>query len=68
MPFASNASSRMYYEIYGEKTPLILLSGMGRDHSTWYPLIEQMQSRFQVILIDNLGVGQSQFLDRKSVV
>jgi 3-oxoadipate enol-lactonase len=49
----------LYYEEYGEGQPLLLISGLGQDHTVWYPILEHLKSSFRVILFDNRGVGQT---------
>jgi len=49
----------IFYSTCGEGEPLILLAGLGSDHTFWTPIIEPLSKRFQTILIDNRGVGQS---------
>lgn len=59
MPFLSINSAEIYYELHGQGHPLILISGFGCDHSFWLPLIEPLSKKFQVLLFDNRGSGQT---------
>ena len=59
MAFIENSEMRVYYEVHGDKAPLVLLSGMGRNHSVWSDYIEFLTEHFQIILIDNLGCGRT---------
>ncbi|MDN3504267.1 MAG: alpha/beta hydrolase [Rhabdochlamydiaceae bacterium] len=60
MPILKTSEFEIYYEVHGEnKPPLLLLSGMGRDHSVWDNYIQFLEPIFQVITIDNLGAGQT---------
>lgn len=43
------------YETYGQGSPLVLLHGFTGSKATWYPLIDQWQTSFQLILIDLPG-------------
>lgn len=49
----------MYYEIHGEGEPLVLIAGFSADHFSWYPVVEQLAQRYQIILLDNRGAGQT---------
>jgi len=43
----------------GSGPALLLLHGLGADHTTWEPVIDQLARRFTVIAPDLLGHGQS---------
>lgn len=43
----------------GSGPALLLLHGLGRDHTTWQPVIDSLARRFTVIAPDLLGHGQS---------
>lgn len=59
MPFAKLEKSQIYYEVHGDKQPLVLLAGLGRDHTQWLDFIEPLKSHFKLILIDNPPSGSS---------
>lgn len=50
----------LYYEIHGEGPPLLCLSGFTADHLSWTTVLERFKKHFQVILIDNRGIGSSE--------
>jgi pimeloyl-ACP methyl ester carboxylesterase len=56
MPFVENRGTKIYYEVYGEGHPLVLLHGFTGDLRRWKLALEKL---FQVILIDLRGHGQS---------
>lgn len=43
----------------GSGPAVLLLHGLGRDHSTWEPVIDALSRRYTVIAPDLLGHGQS---------
>lgn len=49
--------ANIYYEVYGEGHPLILISGYACDHQIWLPILNKLKKHFKVILFDNQGVG-----------
>lgn len=50
----------MHYEIYGSRGDFVLLiSGLGVDHTIFRLLIKQLSKTFQVIAFDNRGVGHT---------
>ncbi|MCF7806555.1 MAG: alpha/beta hydrolase [Simkaniaceae bacterium] len=57
--WASNDAYQVYYEVHGDKHPLVLLHGLARDHTSWYPFLDVLKQYYQVILIDHIGSGQS---------
>jgi pimeloyl-ACP methyl ester carboxylesterase len=50
---------RMYYEMYGEGRPLILLHGGTATLSSWYEHIPAYVSHFKTIAIDSRGHGKT---------
>lgn len=59
MPTLNVNDASMYYEIHGQGTPLVLISGYGCDHNVWLPLLDKLASLFKVIIFDNRGSGQT---------
>ncbi len=59
MPIVQAGGVDLYYEIHGEGTPLLLISGLGYDQRFWRYQIEALSPYFQVITFDNRGVGRS---------
>lgn len=49
----------MYYEVYGQGEPIVFIGGFTADHISWTALIEYLQDRYQLILFDNRGAGQT---------
>jgi 3-oxoadipate enol-lactonase len=49
----------MYYEIHGEGEPVVLIAGLNSDHSLYRGILPQLAERYQVIIFDNRGVGQT---------
>lgn len=49
----------MYYEIYGKGEPLVLVSGFSADHIQWGLILEHLTPHYQVIVLDNRGVGKT---------
>ncbi|MES2219205.1 MAG: alpha/beta hydrolase [Pseudomonadota bacterium] len=49
----------LYYETYGQGEPLIFISGFTCDHSMWEFVVPAFTHKYQVIIFDNRGSGQS---------
>jgi len=45
----------MYHEVHGEGRPLLLISGLGNDLSSWALQIPDLAKRYRVISFDNRG-------------
>jgi pimeloyl-ACP methyl ester carboxylesterase len=61
VPYANNAGVRIYYEAVGSGAPLVLLHGLGDSGAGWREsgLVERLQTRRRLILIDARGHGRS---------
>ncbi len=60
MPFAGAPDgARIYYETQGRGEPLLLIMGRGSDHFGWGPIASDFAARWQVIVYDQRGTGQS---------
>jgi 3-oxoadipate enol-lactonase len=59
MPFIKVKDLNMYFEIHGFGEPLILIAGLGVDHSIFNSSIKVLSQKFRVIVFDNRGVGST---------
>lgn len=59
MPKAKVNDIELYYEVHGGGTPLVLISGLGYSMWQWHLMVPYLEKYFQVITLDNRGVGQS---------
>jgi pimeloyl-ACP methyl ester carboxylesterase len=59
MSEAVNDGVRIAYEVKGEGEPLVFVHGLGYDRQGWGPLPALLAEDFQVVLLDNRGVGES---------
>ena len=50
---------KIYYEVLGEGEPICLIMGWGGSSVMWYRQREMLSKSYQVILIDNRGIGRS---------
>ncbi|MFN8490321.1 MAG: alpha/beta hydrolase [Caldilineaceae bacterium] len=57
--FADVNGLKMYYEIYGDGTPLILLHGFTDSTVVWHPFIDEFAKHFRIIVPDLRGHGRS---------
>jgi pimeloyl-ACP methyl ester carboxylesterase len=55
----SRDGTRIAYERGGEGPPLVLVHGTTSDHSTWEPVLPELQKHFTVYAIDRRGRGES---------
>jgi len=59
MPKIKVNDIEIYYESYGQGTPLVLITGFNGDHLLWQNVIETYAKNYQVIVFDNRGSGQT---------
>ena len=50
---------KLYYETLGKGEPLLLVGGRNSDHHIWNLIRKDFAKRFQVIVYDQRGTGQS---------
>ncbi len=59
MPHIRINNLKLYYEIYGQGKPLVLIGGYSANTLIWMPVIETFSKHFQCIVFDNRGAGIS---------
>lgn len=59
MPIVELTDNSLYYEVYGEGDPLILIHGLGSSCRDWELQIPSFSERFQTIALDLRGHGRS---------
>lgn len=57
--FATVNDMQMYYEVYGEGTPLVLLHGFADSALSWHPFIGEFAKHFRVIVPHLRGHGRT---------
>lgn len=55
----------IYYEIYGQGEPIIILNGIMMSTSSWGPLVDVFSKANKLILIDFLDQGQSDKMEEE---
>ena len=60
MPHAELGDRRIFYEEHGSGDPVLLVNGLGADHTAWALQTESLQESFRVVVFDNPGVGQTE--------
>lgn len=66
MPFIDFMAKKVYYEIYGEGKPLVLLNGIMMSTVSWQPFKETFSTHNQLILVDFLDQGRSDKMEGKN--
>jgi 3-oxoadipate enol-lactonase len=59
MPHAHIGGSDLHYVQHGAGDDLLLLCGLGDDHTAWDAQVAAFADRFRITVVDNRGVGQS---------
>ncbi|MCX5192541.1 alpha/beta hydrolase [Streptomyces sp. NBC_00249] len=60
MPLLHTAGPGLFYEVFGEGDPLVLVHGSWNDHTSWLPAVEaDVRASYRVIAYDRRGHGRS---------
>ena len=59
MTILSVNNANLFYEVHGTGEPVILIAGYGCNHLSWQPILDGLSEFFQVVILDNRGVGQT---------
>ncbi len=59
MPYLDHGESRLYFEVHGSGSPVVLLHGVGGNHASWFYQVAAWRADFTVVLIDARGFGKS---------
>ncbi len=68
MSFIDINSSKIYYQLIGEGTPIVFISGWTLSCDYWLPLVERLKKKYCCLLYDARGFGRSQPLSLESGV
>jgi pimeloyl-ACP methyl ester carboxylesterase len=49
----------MYYEFHGDGSPVVLIQGLGGNHTFWEPNLPQLVKRHRILLLDYRGAGDT---------
>src|SRR5512136_2791190 len=59
MPYANLGGISLYYETHGQGEALVLIPGMGADHSSWFRQLSAFKKHYRVITFDPRSIGKS---------
>lgn len=59
MPHFQSHDAAVHFQVLGTGAPLLLIAGTASDGASWGPLVPALSARYQLILIDNRGSGQT---------
>lgn len=59
MPKIAVNDISMYYEVHGQGEPIVFVAGFSVDHLLWEETAKRFSDKYQVILLDNRGAGQT---------
>jgi 3-oxoadipate enol-lactonase len=60
MPHAQINGANLWYEVRGQGEPILLHHGYTASRVNWMPVAERLDSRYQVILMESRGTGDSE--------
>ncbi len=61
MPLIPVNGTRLYYELLGKGSPLVLIAGLACDHGMWAEVLDVLTQHYSVLIFDNRASGQSEF-------
>ncbi len=64
MPHAQINGARLWYEIRGSGEPLLLHHGYTASRINWLPAAELLEDRYQIILMECRGTGESEHTEQ----
>jgi 3-oxoadipate enol-lactonase len=59
MPYAQVGDIKLYYEVYGDGPPVVLIPGLGADTRLFFNVVPLLTTLRQVVVIDPRGGGKS---------
>jgi len=68
MPAAKLNNISLYYEQHGKGEPLLLISGLSSDNSSWLNVVRVLSSEFMVVLFDNRDCGRSDYPEEQYTI
>jgi len=61
MPYITARDNvKIYFEISGNGSPVVLIPGLASDHTTWGQFKTLLENHYTVVTIDNRGAGKSE--------
>ncbi|EOD00336.1 alpha/beta fold hydrolase [Caldisalinibacter kiritimatiensis] len=60
MPYLSVNDKNIYYEMYGEGEPLVVLNGIMMSTASWQAFIEPFSKQYKLVLMDFVDQGKSE--------
>jgi 3-oxoadipate enol-lactonase len=60
MAFATVNGARLWYDVRGRGEPLLLHHGYTASRVNWLPVVDQLATRYRVILMECRGTGESE--------
>ena len=59
MPIAKVGNLSLYYEIFGDGAPLVMIRGVGSNVDHWYEQVETFSKKYRLLVFDNRGIARS---------
>jgi 3-oxoadipate enol-lactonase len=59
VPHLDRSGTRIWWEVEGSGTPLLIIQGLGYPSDASWRLLPRLRERHTVLLVDNRGVGRS---------
>ncbi len=59
MPYQELGNIKLYYEVHGQGTPLVMIRGLGSNLDHWYAQAPTVAQYYKIIIFDNRGIARS---------
>ncbi len=59
MPKLKVNGINLYHELHGSGEPVVFIAGLAADHNNWGTVVSEFAKKYQVIIFDNRGIGQT---------
>ena len=61
MPHVTVNGARLWYEVCGTGAPILFHHGYTASRVNWMPVVERLEGRYQCILMECRGTGESEY-------
>jgi len=69
MPKVKVNDIQIYYEVYGEGFPLLMITGLSANVDWWDPrIIQELSKKFKIVMFDNRGAGRTDISNKRYTI
>ena len=69
MPKVKANDIQVYYKVYGEGFPLLMITGLSANVDWWDPrIIQELSKKFKIVMFDNRGAGRTDISNKRYTI